>query len=116
MADFVHPRDRKKDSRTRSPRRDRDFEDRPRRNDRRSSFGRDSNRSRGNRREIQRTKVTCSSCGEECEVPFKPVSTKPVYCDACFAKKDNKGSKDSSKDFEIINEKLDKIMTALKIE
>ena len=119
MADFVHPKDRKKDSRNRSPRREKSFGDRPRGNDRRSSgySSRDSNRGRGNRRDVQMTKVTCSSCGDECEVPFKPVSTKPVYCNDCFAKKDKGGSgKDSSKDFEVINEKLDKIMTALKIE
>jgi CxxC-x17-CxxC domain-containing protein len=63
------------------------------------------------------TKVTCSSCGTECEVPFKPTSSKPVYCDDCFAKK-GKGSSDkpSSKDFDIINEKLNKIMKALDIE
>jgi len=61
------------------------------------------------------TKVTCSSCGEKCEVPFKPTSSKPVYCAACFAKKD-KVSSDSSKDFDLINEKLNKIMKALKIE
>ena len=63
------------------------------------------------------TKVTCSSCGVECEVPFKPTSTKPVYCKDCFAKKDRVSSdKHSNKDLEIINEKLDKIMKALKIE
>ena len=62
---------------------------------------------------FERTKVICSSCNKECEVPFKPTSDKPVYCDDCFAKK-GKGS--SGKDFEVINEKLDKIMKALKIE
>ena len=81
-------------------------------------------------RDIERTKVICSACGDECEVPFKPTSNKPVYCDKCFSK-DNKGrdnSKsvrgpsrdfkpvDNSKDFEVIKEKLNKIMAALKIE
>jgi CxxC-x17-CxxC domain-containing protein len=28
----------------------------------------------------------CSSCGKECEVPFKPSGDKPVYCRDCFAK------------------------------
>jgi len=32
------------------------------------------------------TKVTCSSCGKETEVPFQPRSGRPVYCDECFAK------------------------------
>jgi len=63
------------------------------------------------------TKVTCSECGAECEVPFKPTSSKPVYCNDCFAKK-GKSSSDriSSKDLKLINEKLNKIMIALKIE
>lgn len=65
----------------------------------------------------ERTKVTCSSCGEKCEVPFKPTSSKPVYCDACFSKKDKVSSKEpSNTDLDIINEKLDKIMKALKID
>ncbi|MBU2590033.1 MAG: hypothetical protein KKA65_05055 [Nanoarchaeota archaeon] len=92
------------------------FEDNPEVRERRYP-DREFRPNRGNRREVQMTKVTCSSCGEECEVPFKPVSTKPVYCNDCFAKKD-KGSfgKPSNKDFNIINEKLDKIMKALDIE
>lgn len=28
--------------------------------------------------------VTCSNCGKETQVPFKPVLDKPVYCDDCF--------------------------------
>ena len=32
------------------------------------------------------TTVVCSDCGKECQVPFKPRSDKPVYCDDCFAK------------------------------
>lgn len=93
---------------------------------RRDSRGRDSGRGRResshygrdnfsrDRRDVQMTKVTCSSCGAKCEVPFKPTSDKPVYCNDCFAKKGGNGN--SSKDIEIINEKLDKIMKALKIE
>ncbi|HLC90182.1 MAG TPA: CxxC-x17-CxxC domain-containing protein [Candidatus Nanoarchaeia archaeon] len=30
-------------------------------------------------------KATCSDCGKECEVPFKPTTGKPVYCRECFA-------------------------------
>lgn len=29
-------------------------------------------------------KTVCSSCGKECEVPFKPTNGKPVYCSSCF--------------------------------
>lgn len=31
-------------------------------------------------------KATCSDCGNECEVPFKPTEGKPVYCRTCYAK------------------------------
>ncbi len=32
-------------------------------------------------------KATCSECGQECEVPFKPTEGKPVYCKECYMKK-----------------------------
>lgn len=32
-------------------------------------------------------KITCSECGKEAEVPFKPIEGKPVYCRDCFLKK-----------------------------
>jgi len=32
-------------------------------------------------------KATCSECGKECEVPFKPTEGKPVYCKECYMKK-----------------------------
>lgn len=28
--------------------------------------------------------ATCSSCGREAKVPFKPTNGKPVYCSDCF--------------------------------
>lgn len=74
--------------------------------------GKDSGRfNSGNRR---MHKVVCDECGKECEVPFRPTSGKPIYCSQCF----NKGGKDKSSDqvskqFEIINAKLDKILKAL---
>ena len=87
-----------------------DFEDRPR-------GGRFSGRSSRGRRDFEMTKVICSSCGVECEVPFKPTSSKPVYCSDCFSKKEKSGSgRDSGRDLSIINEKLDKIMQALNIK
>jgi len=90
-----------------------DFRDKPRRG---RDSGRDFKRNSRDRPNFEMTKVTCSSCGNECEVPFKPTSNKPVYCNDCFAKKDKRGSNRSSdKGLDIINEKLDKIMKALKI-
>ena len=31
-------------------------------------------------------KATCSGCGQECEVPFKPTEGRPVFCKDCYAK------------------------------
>jgi len=31
-------------------------------------------------------KATCSDCGAETEVPFKPTEGRPVYCRECFQK------------------------------
>jgi CxxC-x17-CxxC domain-containing protein len=28
--------------------------------------------------------ATCSNCGNEARVPFRPTSGKPVYCSDCF--------------------------------
>src|ERR671928_1918130 len=28
--------------------------------------------------------VTCSSCGQDAQVPFQPSGDKPVYCSSCF--------------------------------
>ena len=28
--------------------------------------------------------ATCSNCGKEAQVPFKPTGSKPVYCSDCF--------------------------------
>lgn len=33
------------------------------------------------------TKIKCSKCGKEAEVPFKPREGSPVYCRECFMKK-----------------------------
>jgi CxxC-x17-CxxC domain-containing protein len=30
------------------------------------------------------TKTTCSQCGKETTVPFKPTQGRPVYCRECF--------------------------------
>lgn len=109
-------------SRSSSPRRfsrgGGDSDDRPRRRDSGRGRGRDDAYGR-ERRPVEMTKVICSDCGEECEVPFKPTSSKPVFCSDCFTKKggsSSRGGGPSGKDLEIINEKLDKIMEALEIK
>ena len=36
------------------------------------------------RPERQMTTVVCAECGNEAQVPFQPVSGRPVYCKDCF--------------------------------
>jgi len=45
----------------------------------RPSFNRGSSSGR-----FETHKAVCSTCGNDCEVPFKPSSGKPVYCNKCF--------------------------------
>ena len=44
-----------------------------------SSYG--GSRDRGTREMFT---ATCSNCGREAQVPFRPTSGKPVYCSDCF--------------------------------
>ena len=50
--------------------------------DRSSSYG--SDRSSGLREARQMYTITCSSCGNEAQVPFQPRGDKPVYCSDCY--------------------------------
>jgi len=64
--------------------------DRPRhhdRSDRDNSFRHDRGDRDNNFRERSFTRVICSDCNKECEVPFKPSGDRPVYCKECFAKR-----------------------------
>jgi len=132
--DSDKPRSRSKERR--SGRRDNDGlkkrrpgrsrEDGPKKFDRRSSGRRDSDRRGSDRRDSKHEmhSVICDECGKKCEVPFKPTSSKPIYCSECF-KQQNRGSgrsdrrgsdrRGGSGDLDKINKKLDKIMKALKI-
>lgn len=90
--------------------------------DERPSFGHSRNE-HSNFEEKKMFRATCSECGSSCEVPFKPNSGKPVYCDECFGKTDNGSEKRNERparaksndntQFDILNEKLDKILKAL---
>ncbi|MBW2969009.1 DNA-directed RNA polymerase [Candidatus Woesearchaeota archaeon] len=56
--------------------------------------GRGGHRGGGQRRSFgprEEHKATCSDCGKECTVPFKPRGDRPVFCRECFQKrrKDN---------------------------
>ncbi|HLC52591.1 MAG TPA: CxxC-x17-CxxC domain-containing protein [Candidatus Nanoarchaeia archaeon] len=85
----------------------------------RDDFTRDREPRRFSRREVTMSKAVCSACGERCEVPFRPTLSKPVYCNDCFSRKDKKPQEKqvnpSERDFDIINEKLNKIMKALGV-
>jgi len=61
-------------------------------------------------------KATCDSCGNTCEVPFKPTGGKPIYCDQCFeAKKGDRseGSKQVNEQLKVMDAKIDKILEAV---
>lgn len=53
-------------------------------------FGRRDDRG-FDRGEKEMFKATCASCGNGCEVPFKPNGSRPIYCRECF-KKDGDGA------------------------
>jgi len=66
-------------------------------------FDRSRHHDRGDRdnnfRERSFTRVICSDCGKECEVPFKPSGDRPVYCKECFAKrKEDRGQRKENYD------------------
>ncbi len=50
----------------------------------------------GNRRDggrPQMHKATCSECGKECELPFRPTGDRPVFCSTCFDKQGGGGER-----------------------
>lgn len=53
------------------------------RNFQRGGFKKDFN-DRESRGPVTMHQATCSKCGKECEVPFRPTTGKPVYCNNCF--------------------------------
>jgi CxxC-x17-CxxC domain-containing protein len=58
------------------------------------SYGSSSSSYGGGRGSREMFSVTCSSCGQEAQVPFQPSGDKPVYCSTCFEKR--RGSADRS--------------------
>ncbi|MFC1625629.1 CxxC-x17-CxxC domain-containing protein [Patescibacteria group bacterium] len=99
---------------------------------RRPNYGRDDRGGRGGGfsrgGDHQMHQATCSNCGKDCEVPFKPTSGKPVYCSDCFEKtgdrrSDSPGrssfrpaprSDQNKQQLEAINAKLDKLLNLLE--
>ena len=84
--------------------------ERPRR-DAKPSF-RDSDERNFRKPELEMHTAICDRCGKRCEVPFRPRGNKPVYCSDCFRKGDESKNPDN-KEFDIINQKLDRILEAL---
>lgn len=35
--------------------------------------------------------ATCSVCGAQCQVPFRPDGSRPIYCRDCFRQQDSEG-------------------------
>ena len=106
-----------------------------RRDDRRGGGGRDDRFGGGGRRDNRRDdrrggggrdfkqnfSAVCDTCHSHCEVPFKPTSGKPIYCDNCFGNGGSKpaGSKqnfDTERKLKELNKKIDLILKALNIE
>ena len=100
----------------------------PRRDFGRRSFGRQGFNDRGGDREMH--SAVCSNCGKNCEVPFEPTGSKPVYCFDCFKKmgggRDSKRFEDrgprrddsrpqNNEQLDSINRKLDKILEILTV-
>lgn len=88
----------------------------------RRSFGGD----RGGDREMH--SAVCSNCGKNCEVPFEPTGSKPVYCFDCFKKmgggrdsgrfqdrgpRRNDSRPQNNEQLDAINRKVDKILELL---
>lgn len=48
-------------------------------------------------REMHRT--TCSNCGKDCEVPFKPNGSKPVFCSDCFERNGGETRRSNDRDY-----------------
>lgn len=87
----------------------------------RKSGGKDFGKSNFERKQM--FPATCDECGKSCEVPFRPTAGKPIYCNQCFGKVENAGSKAPNalneqykQQFEILNTKLDKILKLLATE
>ena len=95
---------------------------------------------REDRGPVTMTKTTCDECKKSCEVPFRPTAGKPVYCNECFRgqnsggqerqpRKDfndrpqtsrpsftvgNEGGSDVKKQLELLNSKIDKLITSVE--
>lgn len=95
-------------------------------------FGsRDFGRDRGDRggrdfEEKEMFDAVCVTCGEDCQVPFRPKSGKPIYCRDCMGKRNPREDRNpdfaprtnvsgvSAEQFEALSAKVDKILKLLQ--
>ncbi len=45
-------------------------------------------------------KATCSQCGKECQLPFRPTGSRAVFCSSCFEVQKNGDSERSERSFD----------------
>ncbi len=79
-----------------------------------NNFG-DGRRERSRFDEKQMHDAVCAKCGNDCQVPFRPMTDKPVFCSDCFEKggTGSKGSGEIMEQIKMLNTKLDKLMQML---
>jgi CxxC-x17-CxxC domain-containing protein len=67
-----------------------------------SNFDRNERSDRGDRfgsGDREMFSAICDDCGKDCQLPFKPSSSKPVYCSRCFeARGEKSGLRDKGRD------------------
>ncbi|MFH1286849.1 MAG: CxxC-x17-CxxC domain-containing protein [Candidatus Magasanikbacteria bacterium] len=91
----------------------------------RGSFGGRGDRKFGNKKSFGGSQnmhpAVCDTCGNDCEVPFRPTGDKPIYCSNCFGK-DSKsggsskgGSCNCSPEIKKLEGKIDSILKTLGI-
>lgn len=71
------------------------------------------------RRSAEMHDVVCAKCGKDCQVPFKPTSDKPVFCNDCFKSESPRSERGSGagitpEQFKQLNTKLDRILEILE--
>jgi len=75
---------------------------------------------RSERRPMAMYDVVCAKCGKDCQVPFKPTTDKPVFCNDCFKSegggRSERGASSgiTAEQFKQLNAKVDKILQILE--
>jgi CxxC-x17-CxxC domain-containing protein len=61
----------------------------------------------------QMHEAVCGKCGKTCEVPFKPMPGKPVYCTDCFEKPGAREANELMAQVKSLNMKIDRLIKIL---